>query len=401
MKIGVWLNPDYSPEVGGGYSYYSRLIDGIDNYSFSDGIEICYIIEGNNTPRLNRPIIHLSYTPASLTIKERMLCQTPLMRHKVQQAINNKNEWAKINNYMQILHSNCVKLIYYPIPFFCPLPDFPFIATHWDVGHRSTYAFPEITGGKEFQNREYFYNNILPRALFIFCESNTGKEELSFFTNLNPIKIKVVPIFAGNKSIVDKNTQNTILNEFNISKNKFFFYPAQFWAHKNHITLLESFKKLLIVYSDYKLVLTGSDQGNLSYIKEKATQLGIDSSVVFAGFVNNKIVSTLYHNATALVMPTMLGPTNMPLLEALEYKCPVICSDIPGHYEELNDTAKYFNPLDSNDISKAMETIIERRNEYINRIDNYSSKNIFTLENALRAINEHLQAASIIRNCWK
>lgn len=403
MKIGIWLKSDYSPEEGGGYSYYSRLIDGIDNYSFSDGIEICYIIEGDITPRLNRPIIHLSYVPSSLTIKEKVMRRMPLLRSRIRRIIGQRDEQNKINEYTRILQSNSIKLIYYPIPYYCTLPDFPFVITHWDIGHRSTFAFPEVAGRDTFVDREHFYNNILPKALFVFCESTAGKEELIRFTRLNPIKTKVVPIFPGGSSsiLVDREAQNNILQQLGLIKNKYFYYPAQFWAHKNHIILLNAFNIFLKEHTEYKLVFTGSDQGNLLYIKQKTQHFGLEEHVVFAGFVSQETVSTLYQNATSLVMPTLMGPTNMPLLEAMECNCPVICSDFPGHQEELADSAIYVNPLNPSEISSAMEEMVKQHEDYSQRIQSRKKSCSFTLDNALQSLNNHLLEAIRLRSCWE
>lgn len=402
MKIGIWLKSGYNPETGGGYSYYSQLIDGIDNYSFSDEIEICYIIEGNNTPHLNRPIIHLSYVPTPITTKDKILRKIPILRSRIQRTIDQRNEQDTKEEYTKILRSNNVKLIYYPIPYYCTLPDFPFVITHWDIGHRSTFAFPEVAGRDTFVEREHFYNNILPKALFVFCESTAGKEELIRFTQIHPMKIKVVPIFPGGSSsiLVDRESQNNILQQLGLVKNKYFYYPAQFWAHKNHITLLNAFNIFLKDHSDYMLVFTGSNHGNLQYLKEKAQQLGIEEHVVFAGFVSKETVYTLYQNATSLVMPTLMGPTNMPLLEAMECNCPVICSDFPGHKEELADSAFYINPINTTEIVSAMEEMVIHHEEYSQRIQSQKKSCPFTLNNALQSLNNHLLEAIHLRSCW-
>ena len=50
--------------------------------------------------------------------------------------------------------------------------------------------------------------------------------------------------------------------------------------------------------------------------------------------------------------PTPIGPTNMPLLEALDFNCPVLCSDIERYREILEDAALYFYPLVLEEINK-------------------------------------------------
>jgi len=54
--------------------------------------------------------------------------------------------------------------------------------------------------------------------------------------------------------------QNEILRKYDLIKNQFFFYPAQFWAHKNHFGLVSAFARFLKSNPDYKLVLSGTDK---------------------------------------------------------------------------------------------------------------------------------------------
>lgn len=403
MKIGVWLNSSLLPEMGGSHSYYSLLIKSICKYPFSDELDICFIVEGDNLPVLSRPVISLSHTPPRLTLLERIKCKIPGFRSKMRLYKEKRDELSRINAYSTILRLNGIRLIYYPTPCAIFLTNYPFVMTHWDIGHRSTYAFPEVIGDDTFADRENFYNNILPRALMVFCESNTGKEELVRLAHFNEKKIRVVPLFAGVSAStpMDQNSQNNTLHHFNLSPNKFFYYPAQFWAHKNHYTLLKAFSAFINYHGDYKLVFTGSDQGNQKYIKKMSTELNLENYVLFAGFVGSETVGTLYRNATAMIMPTMLGPTNMPLLEAMECGCPVICSDTSGHREELGDAAIYVNPINATEIVSAMNTMIEQREEYVEKIKAQSQVSTFKINKAMKRIDQYLCEAVTIRDTWE
>lgn len=402
MKIGIWLNSDYSPTVGGGFSYYDRLIKGIDSYLFANELEICFITTSQTPPKLNHPIILLSFS-YKVSAFEQLKCHVPLLRSRARKRIAARIDHTRKTTYTQTLKENGIRLIFYPTPYTCELPDFPFVTTHWDIGHRSTFTFPEVEEGTIFYDRENFYNNILPKALFILTESNAGRQELIKYTHLNPDRIRVVPLFPGASASIkpDIQRQQATLQQFNLVEKKFFYYPAQFWAHKNHYTLLKAFSLLKTEYPDYKLVFSGSDQGNLKYIQQVVTTLCLNDNVVFAGFISIEAVNSLYHNTIAMVMPTLMGPTNMPLLEAMELGCPVICSDLPGHREELGDAAIYINPSSEEDISQAMETMIKQREDYVKKINEQREKSVFRLENALEAINTHLLDAVSIRECWE
>ena len=51
-------------------------------------------------------------------------------------------------------------------------------------------------------------------------------------------------------------------------------------------------------------IFSGSDQGNLSYIKDMTKKLNLERQVRFTGFVPNEEVNMLYSQSLALVMPT-------------------------------------------------------------------------------------------------
>jgi glycosyltransferase involved in cell wall biosynthesis len=235
--------------------------------------------------------------------------------------------------------------------------NFPFVVTHWDIAHYSTWALPEISMNGVFEERELLYTNCYNKAFAIFCESEAGKKELLKYKQVNEEKLFVVPLFPG-KIIdlqIDRDQQLALLrNEFSLQPGSYYIYPAQFWAHKNHYHLLLAFSKVVSTHPHLKLVLCGSDKGNLAYLREVMVHLHLNGSVIIPGFVPDETLYSLYKNAIALVMPTLLGPTNMPLLEAARLGCPVITTASEGHKEILGDYGTYVDPLDEDAIAQAM-----------------------------------------------
>lgn len=398
MKIAVWIDNNLSPKIGGTFSYVDRLIKEIDKYEFSEGLDICFVttkfVEIYN---LKKEIIRLG-TPF-----ESLLSKIPFLRNVV---ILQRIAYRLYPSfYRKQLERQNVKLIFYPKQFVRRIKDVPFVISHWDIAHRSTYAFPEFSI-RLHEDREFYYNNILPKALMIFVESNAGKEELIRYTHLNADRIKVVPIFAGECSSlsVSPGRQSEILYNINLEKCKYFYYPAQFLPEKNHYTVIRAFSCFAKKHPDYKLVFTGSSPqhlfGTIDYIKSEAEFLNISEKVIFAGFVPEEIIFSLYKNASAHIMASYVGPTNMPPLEAMEIGCPVICSDLPGHREEMGDAALYFNAGSVDQLLSAMEEMVENRDLYLKRIEKQSVVGPFKISNAIRSINDNLIEASIIRKTW-
>src|SRR5581483_5612799 len=131
---------------------------------------------------------------------------------------------------------------------------------------------------------------------------------------------------------------------------RYFFYPAQFWRHKNHALTLRAMKliadqtgeKIPIVfcgaYSDYARAL------NFLELRALAAQLGLSSEVHYIGPVPDEDIGALYTLSAGLVMPTFFGPTNIPPMEAWHFGRPVITSDIPGMREQIGDAGLLVDP---------------------------------------------------------
>ena len=45
-----------------------------------------------------------------------------------------------------------------------------------------------------------------------------------------------------------------------------------------------------------------------------------------------------------MIYPSLVGPDNLPPLEALAYGCPISVSDIPGAKDQLEESSTYFDP---------------------------------------------------------
>lgn len=398
MKIAIWLNDELSPHVGGAFSYTERLIRAIDGYEFSSELEICFVSSlFVKADSLRKEVVKL-YTPF-----EYLLSKVPYLRDiKLFQRIA-----KRLNNaaYRNQLESHGIKLIFYPSQFINPIKDFPFIASHWDIAHRSTFAFPEFSFFLQ-DIRDEFYKSFFPRALMIFVESEAGKRELIRYSGLNEERIAVVPIFAGSCAslCVSQEEQEETLKKLSLEKYKYFYYPAQFLAEKNHYAVIEALSLIVSKYPDYKVVFTGSSSkelfGTRDYIKTEVGKLGLSDQVVFAPFQSINGVYSLYKNACAHIMASYVGPTNMPPLEAMFIGCPVICSDISGHREEMGDAAIYFDAKSSSQLADAMVEMIENRDVYLSKIEKQSLACKFTMENALKSINNHFLEASIIRRTW-
>jgi glycosyltransferase involved in cell wall biosynthesis len=413
LRIGVVVRPGMLPTAGGGYSYYSSLLHGINTYYFDPRIEIVNVVfrtEESQVVNFPNEIVYIDESKAALKKNKlrkllpgswfKALKQSRIV-YDLYHTAHKKGQPAA----QSILQSHRIDILYYLTPEYNIL-DHPFIMTTWDLGHRSCQAFPEFVMNGEYESREAFYSTCINKALLILSESEAGAAELKQYYAFNDNKIKVLPIF-GNRALAeqaDEATQAAVLRHFQLSRQGYFIYPAQFWAHKNHFNLVWAFKAFLESNArpDVKLVLCGSDQGNQSYIETVVRELDLEAYVHFTGFVTDTELHCLYRNAISLVMPTFLGPTNMPLIEAAGLDCPVLCSDIAGHREIMADCAFYFDPASHQEISLAMNRIykLDKREEWIERARKHIDASPFKLESSLHLLNTFFKELYPIRTAW-
>lgn len=395
LRVGIWINEDYKPEEGGGFGYYSQLINQMHNYNFEDA-EIIFIAKKFSSDWNKRDksyeIQTRDFKLPVLPFRYRILKKVASKLRLQTKAVDYSNEKEKNNEAIKDELYKVIDLIYYPIPG-CLIENFPYIYTLWDIGHLSMYAFPEVSMNKVYEARGLHHNVVPHKALMVFSESEQGKKEAVKYLNLNENRIKVVPIFPS-EIISDR---IIALKPAELSEDSFFIhYPAQFWSHKNHYNLLLAFKIVLLNFPSLKLVFSGSDKGNKEYVLKLIEELKLTDAVLDLGFVKTEELKWIYQHSQGLVMPTFLGPTNMPLLEAAELGCPVACSNLEGHKEQLGEYAYYFSPMNPKEIAQMIEVMIVDKQNGENRV--YNSN--FNITNALHQIDNAFSEIKSVRFCW-
>jgi len=236
------------------------------------------------------------------------------------------------------------------------LTNIPYIFTLWDLGHLDILEFPEISYDGKFDIREFTNTRSLKKSYKVIVDSEWGKQNVIKKYNLDEKRIEVFK-FLPNIKINKTETTVRIKEKYKI-KNDYIFYPANFWAHKNHMYILKAIKILREKkHIDIDVIFSGSDQGNLEYILNKAKEFKINDLIHYIGFVPNEEMPSLYKQSLSLVMPTYLGPTNVPPLEAFAYETPVCYSDMPFFREQVGDSVFFMDLRDPSSLVKNILTI--------------------------------------------
>lgn len=223
----------------------------------------------------------------------------------------------------------------------------PALGTVHDLMHRYEQQFPEAGSQKEYKSREKHYSRMCKNVKGILVDSKIGETQLIESYNVAKSKVHVLPFIAP-KYIYDAKNSNQLKYDL---PNKYLFYPAQFWKHKNHKALVQAASQLIAKLPDLKMVFVGSDNNGYDSLIKLINILGLQKVFIFLDHVPDDQMRELYINARALIMPTFFGPTNIPPLEAFACGCPVAISNSYGMPEQVGDAALLFNPNSDTEIA--------------------------------------------------
>lgn len=255
------------------------------------------------------------------------------------------------NFFNNLLKKNNIDLVLFlgPSKYIDFIENFNFVVNIWDINHKIDNYFPEY---KNFSFREKIIKKTTDLSFRIIVDSQRTKSEIIKFYNCIEKKIITMPfhsifpdIYETNKSVNYKE----VFNNLKINKKKYlFFYPAQFWAHKNHIYLLKALNLIKKDFEDFQMIFTGSDKGNLNKIKNEIKDLLLDENVNILNFLTDKEMISIYLNSDAIIIPTYVARTTLPLIEALYFKLPVFYSKdiLDQSYKEYINEFDLENPED-------------------------------------------------------
>tara|TARA_R110000744_G_C19371292_1_gene562661 strand:+ start:10676 stop:11779 length:1104 start_codon:yes stop_codon:yes gene_type:complete len=246
--------------------------------------------------------------------------------------------------------------------FWCPHFNAPLLpikakrilTTIYDVNHlanRNTISWVKWIYAK------ILYTSATIRSKKIITISKFSKLELIKYTKAKERKINI--IYCGvNYDFFNKKRYH---NQIVLPKN-YILYVGNVKPHKNLITLLKSYKNLSdITKEKYKLLILGRKDGFITpdldvfkFIEEN----DLTENIFFTGYISDEQVPFLYQKACLFVFPSLYEGFGLPILEAMASGVPVLSSNASSLPEVGGNSVIYFNPLDTNELSKLIDKLL-------------------------------------------
>ncbi|WP_426419418.1 glycosyltransferase [Bradyrhizobium genosp. A] len=231
----------------------------------------------------------------------------------------------------------------------------PFIITIFDGCFRDSPEFDEVREFGQFERRDIVWRSAATKAAVVVTNADELIDMLCRRYAMERDHAVCIPFspsfYVSRTDAPDQAADASILRKHGIEPG-YLFYPAQFWSHKNHATVLLAMRLLRDRGERHRLVLCGSDRGARAAFEALVEQHGLGDSVHILGFVPSAELGALYRGANALVMATYFGPTNLPPLEAWAVGTPVIYPE--AFQAQAGDAAILFDYDDPTSLAKAI-----------------------------------------------
>lgn len=406
MRVGIYFGYQ-NPTLGGAHTFESEIFHALVNYGAHSGFTFVLCDSQKSAPADLPQVSHLEWASLYCEPQNRLLSKVSRLNRRLINSLSfSKNKAKVLNGHEESIkrfrEQHRLDVMWFFGPYGLDL-DIPYITTVWDLQHRLQPYFPEVSSEGEWDRREKHYGTFLRKSAFVVTGTQVGKAEIEKFYQIPSERIKVIPFPTPQVEAVKANSHGKDCFEKYQIPEKYLFYPARFFPHKNHANLLLAIKLLNEKYG-YKLpvVFVGPDAGNQSYIRRLVTELALDQQVHFLGFVPREDMSFLYRNAFALTFVTFFGPDNLPPLEAFSFGCPVVASKVSGAEEQLGDAALLVDPQDPEHIALIIKSLWDDEALRQSLIQfGYRRANCWTGKDYIEAAFKVLKELETIRRCWQ
>lgn len=214
--------------------------------------------------------------------------------------------------------------------------ELPYVYQPHDLQHRH---FPQYFSAAQIRHRETTWRSTALSADAVCVGTQWVAQDVAAQWGVQPERIAVVPLAPlpemFSAAAAEPSGRDLLL------------YPAAFWPHKNHRTLVEAIALLRDGGLQVPVVLSGAPTVEFDQIRRRVSELGLDGLVTLPGYVSQSELDGLYARARVVAVPSRFESASFPVWEAMRRGIPVVASDVTALPKQLGDGGLLADPDDT------------------------------------------------------
>lgn len=405
MRIAV--NFENLPQDGGAFHENILLIEVFKEFEKRNDIEILYLVSNKKVEKIlqEKNCKTIFFEKKKIIFKiQNFLYKFIFFRYVLSK--------LKISNvFEKFVKQKKIDLVFFNNPSELSVLSFNllYVIVFYELQHLHHNYLPEYKGYHSFDLREIIIKNFTKTAFKVVTCVEKDKLLLQKYYNAIDEKIVVQPFVSRLPLIFEKDNNQTnykdLFEKMKLDKNqKYLFYPAQFWPHKNHRYIIDGVDHIVNEKNieDFKVIFCGFDKfRQKDFLIKLIEKKNLQNYFLFFDYLSDNQIISLYLHSYCLVMPTLVGHYSLPLFESFYFKLPTIFTS-----NLLDNSLKKYtwelNLNDNKDLLKKIEEIKANQNkkdQMINEAHNFYKSN-FRLQNIKRNYENIFLEAQKILNMW-
>ncbi len=270
-----------------------------------------------------------------------------------------KKLWTLIGLSMKLKNYK-LDVFFSPTHYLPFMTNAPSVISILDVSY---LKFPQAFKRKDLYMLKYWGGFSIKKAKAIITISKSSRDDIIRSYHVPGDKVKVV--YPGIKKDlrfkIKDLSMETLKKKFGI-ESPYILFVGTLQPRKNIIRLIEAFSLLKeqgIKNEELQLVVVGRKGWMYEEILDAPAKYNVREKVKFLDSVEDSDLPSLYKNALCFCLPSLYEGFGLPVLEAMQYGCPVVTSNVSSLPEAGGDAALYFDPENVQDIVRSLKLITE------------------------------------------
>jgi glycosyltransferase involved in cell wall biosynthesis len=228
------------------------------------------------------------------------------------------------------------------------LTSLPFVYHPHDLQHR---YLPEFFSRAQVAHRESAWRDRATRAAAVSVGTEAVADDVCRMWGIARERVHVVPLAPIGLDVNEKQMPQTLGTPLVL-------YPAAFWAHKNHVTLIRAIAALRERGVPVQLVLPGAPVGVYRQVRRAVLDAGLDSATTLPGYVSEGRLRELYAQASVVAVPSRFEAASFPIWEAFARGKPVVAARTTSLPRQVGGGGLIVDPTDVEGFADAIGRLL-------------------------------------------
>jgi glycosyltransferase involved in cell wall biosynthesis len=212
--------------------------------------------------------------------------------------------------------------------------------------------FPSYFSEKDTTSNQK--RELIKKANRVIAVSHNTKKDIVEMFGVEENKVDVV--YHGSSISRSREEDISAMNRLNLP-GKYILFVGRRNQYKNFTRFVKAIAPLLTTDDELHLLCIGGTFFTKAE-RELFRKHGIEESSHHR-YMNDSDLSIAYANALCFVFPSLYEGFGLPLIEAFNVECPVVCSHSGAMPEIAEKGAEYFDPYSESEIRESVKRVIE------------------------------------------